>query len=36
MELNKGDSASYRADVPHEIRNLAKAESLVFLVVIYQ
>ena len=35
-ELNKGDSASYRADVPHEIRNLAKAESLVFLVVIYQ
>jgi quercetin dioxygenase-like cupin family protein len=35
-ELNKGDSASYRADVPHEIRNLAKAEALVFLVVIYQ
>jgi transcriptional regulator with XRE-family HTH domain len=35
-ELNKGDSASYRADVPHEIRNLSKAESLIFLVVIYQ
>ncbi len=36
IELNKGDSASYRADVPHEIRNLAKSEALVFLVVIYQ
>jgi transcriptional regulator with XRE-family HTH domain len=36
VELNKGDSASYRADVPHEIRNLAKSEALVFLVVIYQ
>jgi len=35
-ELNKGDSASYRADVPHEIKNMAKSESLVFLVVIYQ
>ena len=36
IELNKSDSASYRADVPHEIRNLSKAEALVFLVVIYQ
>lgn len=36
IELNKGDSASYRADVPHEIRNLVKSEALVFLVVIYQ
>ncbi len=36
IELNKGDSASYRADVPHEIRNLTKSEALVFLVVIYQ
>lgn len=35
-ELNKGDSASYRADVPHEIRNSSKAEAQVFLVVIYQ
>ena len=36
VELSKGDSASYRADVPHEIRNLMKTEALVFLVVIYQ
>jgi len=36
VELNKGDSASYRADVPHEIRNLSRTESLAFLVVIYQ
>ena len=36
VELNKGDSASYRADVPHEIRNLSRSESLAFLVVIYQ
>ncbi len=36
VELSKGDSASYRADVPHEIRNLTKSEALVFLVVIYQ
>ncbi len=35
-ELNKGDSASYRADVPHEIRNMTRSEALVFLVVIYQ
>ena len=35
-ELGKGDSASYRADVPHEIRNLMKTEALAFLVVIYQ
>ena len=36
IELSKGDSASYRADVPHEIRNSSKGVSLVFLVVIYQ
>lgn len=35
-ELNRGDSASYRADVPHEISNPAKSEAVVFLVVIYQ
>ena len=35
-ELNRADSASYRADVPHEIRNLGRSEALVFLVVIYQ
>jgi len=36
VELGKGDSASYRADVPHEIRNCLKSDALVFLVVIYQ
>jgi transcriptional regulator with XRE-family HTH domain len=36
IELGRGDSASYRADVPHEIRNASKGESLVFLIVIYQ
>ncbi|MCA9036695.1 MAG: helix-turn-helix domain-containing protein [Planctomycetaceae bacterium] len=35
-ELNKGDSASYRADVSHEISNPGRSEALVFLVVIYQ
>lgn len=35
-DLNKGDSASYRADVSHEITNSARSEALVFLVVIYQ
>lgn len=35
-KLNKGDSASYRADVPHEIKNMSRSEALVFLVVIYQ
>jgi transcriptional regulator with XRE-family HTH domain len=35
-ELNRADSASYRADVPHEIRNSSRAAAQVFLVVIYQ
>lgn len=35
-ELNRGDSGSYRADVPHAITNLGKGEAMVFLVVIYQ
>lgn len=35
-ELNRSDSASYRADVPHEIRNGSRAAAQVFLVVIYQ
>lgn len=34
-ELSKGDSVSYRADVPHAIINLSKGESLLFLVDIY-
>ncbi|HET6422830.1 MAG TPA: XRE family transcriptional regulator [Planctomycetaceae bacterium] len=35
-ELNRGDSASYRADVPHVLENLGKSDATVFLVVIYQ
>lgn len=35
-ELNPGDSANYRADVPHAIINLGKAEAVVFLVDIYR
>jgi transcriptional regulator with XRE-family HTH domain len=35
-ELGKGDSGTYRADVPHAIINTGKAASLVFLVVIYR
>ena len=34
--LNRGDSASYRADVPHAITNTGKGEALLFLVVIYR
>jgi transcriptional regulator with XRE-family HTH domain len=35
-ELDKGDSATYRADVPHAIVNLGKTEAMVILVVIYR
>lgn len=35
-ELAKGDSATYRADVPHAIVNTSTGESMVFLVVIYR
>ncbi len=35
-ELAKGDSGTYRADVPHAIVNTGKGEALVFLVVIYR
>ncbi len=35
-ELSHGDSASYRADVPHAIVNLGKGEAIVFLVDIYR
>jgi quercetin dioxygenase-like cupin family protein len=34
--LNPGDSASYRADVPHAIVNAGKGEAVVFLVDIYR
>ncbi len=36
IDLNRGDSASYRADVPHALLNLGKTDATVFLVVIYQ
>jgi transcriptional regulator with XRE-family HTH domain len=35
-ELIKGDSGTYRADVPHAIVNTGKGDALVFLVVIYR
>jgi quercetin dioxygenase-like cupin family protein len=35
-ELHRGDSASYRADVPHAIVNIGKGQALVFLVDIYR
>jgi len=34
--LRPGDSASYRADVPHAIENAGKTEALIFLVDIYR
>lgn len=35
-ELAKGDSGTYRADVPHAIVNTGKGPAVVFLVVIYR
>lgn len=34
--LQKGDSAEYPADVPHEITNTGRGEAVFFLVVIYR
>lgn len=34
--LERGDSATYRADVPHAIVNLGRGEALILLVVIYR
>jgi transcriptional regulator with XRE-family HTH domain len=34
--LNRGDSASYRADVAHAIINVGRSEAVVFLVDIYR
>ena len=34
--LNPGDSASYRADVPHALVNIGKGEAVMFLVDIYR
>lgn len=35
-ELSPGDSASYRADVPHAIINSGKSDATVYLIVIYR
>lgn len=35
-DLSPGDSASYRADVPHAIMNVGKTEAVALLVVIYR
>jgi transcriptional regulator with XRE-family HTH domain len=35
-DLGRGDSASYRADIPHAIINIGKTEAVVFLVDIYR
>lgn len=35
-ELETGDSASYRADVPHALINAGKTEAVAFLIVIYR
>ncbi len=34
-ELARGDSASYRADVPHALASVGRGETVLFLVVIY-
>jgi len=34
-ELNRGDSAHYRVDVPHAIYNTGRGEAVAFLVVTY-
>jgi transcriptional regulator with XRE-family HTH domain len=34
--LNRGDSVSYRADVPHAISNAGRSEAVVFLVDLYR
>ena len=34
--IGKGDSGTYRADVPHAIVNTSAGEAIVFLVVIYR
>ncbi|MDP6443357.1 MAG: XRE family transcriptional regulator [Pirellulaceae bacterium] len=35
VALGKGDSASYRADLPHAVANVGRAEAVLYLVVIY-
>ena len=36
IEVNAGDSASYRADVPHALVNIGRSEATLFLVDIYK
>lgn len=36
IELGRGDSANYRADVPHAIENIGRGDAVMFLVVIYR
>ena len=36
VELTRGDSATYRADVPHAIVNSGEGEAVLFLVDIYR
>ncbi|WP_145055357.1 helix-turn-helix domain-containing protein [Lignipirellula cremea] len=35
-DLGEGDSAHYRADIPHQIENLAAERTIAFLVEIYE
>jgi quercetin dioxygenase-like cupin family protein len=35
-DLSAGDSASYRADVPHAILNQGRTEAVAYLVVVYR
>ena len=35
-EVEAGDSASYRADVPHALVNIGRTEAVIFLIVIYR
>jgi transcriptional regulator with XRE-family HTH domain len=35
-QVSSGDSASYRADVPHALINTGKTEAIIFLIVIYR
>jgi quercetin dioxygenase-like cupin family protein len=35
-ELGKGDSVSYRADLPHAIVNIGNGPAVLFLVDIYR
>jgi quercetin dioxygenase-like cupin family protein len=36
VELDEGDSATYRADVPHALINSGESDAVVFLVDIYR